>query len=202
MYNFFILLSRAVNKNNNKKLLSPIEWDEVLNIAGRHNVYALVFEKASEIPEFLFNSNYNSYMLKAMEQVSSQARQTYAFLELYRAFSENALYPIVMKGIVCRLLYGEYCDYRPSGDEDILIRKEDYELAEIILKNQGYVSEYNQITQQELDELQEVSFYNIDTHLHIELHVNPIGRENQLRDKMNDLFEHVFDNYREIKVDE
>ena len=97
VYNFFILLSRSVNKNNNKKFLSPIEWDEVLKIAGRHNVYALVFEKASEIPEFLINSNYNSYMLKAMEQVSSQARQTYAFLELYRAFSEYALYPIVMK---------------------------------------------------------------------------------------------------------
>ena len=47
VYNFFILLSRSVNKNNNKKFLSPIEWDEVLKIAGRHNVYALVFEKAS-----------------------------------------------------------------------------------------------------------------------------------------------------------
>ena len=42
VYNFFILLSRSVNKNNNKKFLSPIEWDEVLKIAGRHNVYALV----------------------------------------------------------------------------------------------------------------------------------------------------------------
>lgn len=35
-----------------------------------------------------------------------------------------------MKGIVCRQLYGELCNHRPSADEDILIRRSVEDLME------------------------------------------------------------------------
>ena len=38
----------------------------------------------------------------------------------------------MMKGLICRQLYGEYCDHRPSGDEDILIRKAEYKQVQQI----------------------------------------------------------------------
>lgn len=198
--NFLALLGRLVNPEAAGSLSAPVDWTEIFRLAGEHNVSALIFDTASELPEFLACPAYSSYMAEAMEQVVYQARQTDAFLELYRAFSENGLYPIVMKGIVCRQLYGEYCDHRPSGDEDILIRKEDFELAERILKEQGYFHEHSQITLKELEELQEVTFLNAETQLVIELHINPFGHENHLRRRMNDLFRNVFENYREIEV--
>lgn len=198
--NFLALLGRLVNPEAAGSLSAPMDWTEIFRLAGEHNVSALIFDAASELPEFLACPAYSSYMAEAMGQVVYQARQTDAFLELYRAFSENGLYPIVMKGIVCRQLYGEYCDHRPSGDEDILIRKEDYELTERILREQGYFHKHSQITLKELEELQEVTFFNAETQLVIELHVNPIGHENQLRYQMNDLFKGVFENQQEIKV--
>ena len=200
IYNFLALLGRAANTNSNNSLIEPIDWSAIFKIARAHNVFALIFDKASEVPEFTQLPEYISYMDKAMRMVADQMKRTQAFLKLYHAFAEEGLYPIVMKGIVCRKLYGKYCDHRPSGDEDILIRKEDYKLAEHILKSQGFVSQYEQVTLQQLEELQEVSFYNKTSKLHIELHTNPIGHENHLRYEMNELFKDVTENYREIEI--
>ncbi len=199
-HNFLTLLGSVTTPEFMPDLIQPVSWSGILNLARAHNVYALIFDRASQIPEFRANPDYRSHMTGAMAQVADQTRRTAAFLDLYRAFAENGLYPIVMKGIICRQLYGEYCDHRPSGDEDILIQKEDYRLAERILKGRGYIPQHGQITMSELDDLQEVSFFKADVQLHVELHVNPIGHENRLRIQMNALFEDVFARYREAEI--
>ena len=56
-------------------------------------------------------------------------------------------------------LYGKYCDHRPSSDEDILIRKQEYEQVRQILQENGYMSEHQNVTDAQLDDLQEVTFY-------------------------------------------
>mgnify|MGYP002120156504 CR=1 FL=1 len=48
----------------------------------------------------------------------------------------------MMKGLICRQLYGEYCDHRPSGDEDILIRKAEYKQVQQIPQEIGYRPKY------------------------------------------------------------
>lgn len=140
-------------------------------------------------------------MITAMAQVAAQTQRTEAFLELYRSFSEAGLYPIFMKGIMCRQMYGEYCDHRPSGDEDILIKKEEYRSAETVLKEQGYLPEWDNVTLKQMEELQEISFFNGESGLYIELHLNPMGHDNDLRCQMNDCFNRVFGNYCEVNID-
>lgn len=62
-----------------------------------------------------------------MSIVAGQARRAEAFLSLYQQFIKANMHPLVMKGIICRQPYGDFCDHRPSGDEDILIPKSEYE---------------------------------------------------------------------------
>lgn len=105
-----------------------------------------------------------------------------------------------MKELVCRLLYGEFCDHRPSSDEDILIRIQDFEPVKQILIQQGFTQE-KEVTQEELKKIQEVHFYS-GTGFMVELHVNPIGYGNNWRGQLNDCFADVFQQYREIEVED
>ncbi len=100
------------------------EWREVINLARAHNIFALVFEKASENTSFINMPEYPQWSLEVMSIVAGQARRTETFLSLYKSFLKKEIHPIVMKGLICRQLYGEFCDHRPSGDEDILVKKE------------------------------------------------------------------------------
>jgi len=98
--------------------------------------------------------------------MSNQAQKTEDFLELYRAFLNDRLSPIVLKGIICRQLYGEKCNLRPSGDEDILIEKKDYGRAVLVLKKCGYAS--NELPDRNLDMVQDVTFESPEANLSIE----------------------------------
>lgn len=102
-----------------------------------------------------------------------------------------------MKGLICGQLYEGYCDHRPFGDEDILIRKSEYEQVQQIFQKNGYRSEYQNVTDAQLDDLQEVTFYNGQTGFSIEVYVNLIGHEDEWRRQLNDCFKDVFQNYRE-----
>lgn len=106
-----------------------------------------------------------------------------------------------MKGIICRQLYGEFCDHRPSGDEDILIHKSEYESVEDIFIKNGYFPDKEHITEEQKDELQEITFSSTNTGLTIEVHLNLMGYGNQLQTKMNAYFESVFDNCIEVEID-
>ena len=197
--NFIALFGSAVNGGTTK--LSDAEFNSILELAAAHNVFALIVEKLSDFDDFRNLPEYSFYLAEAMSQVAEQARRTEAFLSLYRQFLHQDFHPIVMKGIVCRSLYSEYRDHRPSCDEDILIKKEDYRKAEKILNDCGYFPVRDDVTEENLDRFQEVSFFSDKSRLKIEMHINPMGNENEIRSKMNDCFKNVFDDYCEINID-
>lgn len=191
--NFLLLLGSAINEKQVPQLAAPVDWPGIFRLARAQNVHAIIFEVASEILDFQKIPEYEAYMHTAMAQIAGQIKRTEAFLKLYRALDAAGLHPIVMKGIACRQLYGAYSDHRPSGDEDILIQKEEYEKVKSILVSQGYLPERETVTSGQLEELQEISFHHADSGLCIEVHTNPFGRENNLRRQMNDYFQAVFD---------
>lgn len=134
--------------------------------------------------------------------ISSQVIRSDSLLKLYKKLQENDLHPIVMKGIVCRELYGEYKDHRPSGDEDILIKPSEYERLKEVFEGEGFIPEKEiDYTETEISKLQEVAFFNNTTGLCIEVHFNPVGKENKWNNKANDCFIHVFDNSIEETID-
>lgn len=70
---------------------------------------------------------------------------------------------------------------------------------EVLIAN-GYVAELEIETEEQLKQVQEISFIHPKDKLHIELHLNPMGRENDVRSKMTDCFLEVFDNYRDVEI--
>lgn len=198
--NIFLSIIDAAVHNKPVKPQEDITYGELLPMAQAHNILPLVFEKLCEISGFTNHPEFETYMKRAMEVIAIQARRTNVFLEMYQAFLEADLHPLVLKGIICRQLYGELCDYRPSGDEDILIRKSDFEKTAAILQKQGFKPKRPGITERQLQELQEISFCHGDSGLVIEVHTNPIGRENEIRQRMNDCFRNVFEHRQQTEI--
>ena len=197
---FCALIANIIKDNSEIHLQGEVDWTYLVQIAKEHNLLALFVEGASKHYSFISRPEYEKEMNESIAIVSAQVRRTSAFLKLYEAFVEEDLHPIVMKGLICRELYGSLGDHRPSGDEDILIRPCEYERAKRILIANGYISEIEKESESQIDRLQEVSFIHPKDRLHIELHLNAMGRETEDRARMSDYFVNVFENYREIEI--
>lgn len=181
-------------------LINPIEDDlsdnvlkQVVSIAASQNVLPLVYENLN------CGDKYPKLQQRVFSTVLSQTKRTANFKKIYCKILENGIKPLVLKGIICRNLYGDLCDHRPSGDEDILVKKEDYfRLAEILVEN-GYIPTET-VTEKTLSGKQEVTFKNPNG-LNIEVHLNIIGTENKSRRSMNKYFENAFENAVTIIID-
>lgn len=198
--NFCKIIKNMIHSNKEFTVQGEVEWSGLVRMAKEHNLLALFVEGASKHYSFISRPEYEKEMNESIAIVSAQVRRTSAFLKLYEAFVETDLHPIVMKGLICRELYGSLGDHRPSGDEDILIRPNEYERAKSILVANGYISEIEQESESQIDRLQEVSFIHPKERLHIELHLNPMGRETEDRARMSDYFANVFEDYREVDI--
>lgn len=196
--NFLILLNRAVHKRN-IELIAPIDFNAILRLAKDHNLLSLVFEELCLESDFKNQPEYHSMKQRAAALVMMQINRTNSFLKLYKALSDKGFYPIVLKGIVCRSMYGELSDHRPSGDEDLLIKASEFNSIRRILEEQGYYTN-KKLTDSNFKKLREISFWGKNTKLHIELHLSPIGHENDLRSQMDEYFANAYENYRELNI--
>jgi len=106
----------------------------------------------------------------------------------------------VMKGLICRQLYGKNAEKRPSGDEDILVRKEDFYKVKAVMEAQGFVCSKPDVTMAQLEQLQDVGFYENKIGFLIEVHTNIMGHTNEMRTKMGDCFKDVFEYTRTVEI--
>ena len=197
---FCELIKNVIHPTEDIQLGDEINWSYLVQIAKEHNIFPLFVEEAVKYSTYTRRHQYDKEMRETLAIVGGQVRRTNAFLQLYEAFSMANVKPIVVKGIICRKLYGHLSDHRPSGDEDIFVSQGEYWQAKEILNANGYVSEFESETVAQLEQLQEISFFHPTNKLHIELHLNPMGRETELRAKMSDCFGHVFEDYMEIEI--
>ena len=197
--NFLSVLRCAVH-HLPVQLTAPVDYKEILSLAAEQNLQAVICEKLCESEDFRKSSLFNEAVSKTIGTVGGQASRTAAFLDLYRTITDAGIRPIVMKGIICRQLYGDLHDHRPSGDEDILIKKEDFGKLREVMESSGYQMERDVITDEELAAVQEVTFDNPGLGLHIEVHTNAIGLESGIRRQMNDYFKNVFENMIPMEI--
>lgn len=179
----------------------PKNHEKLLELAQEQNVLPMVGETLCRDPEFIKDPLYARTVSQTIGAVASQTGRSEAFLELYGEFEKAGVRPLVMKGIVCRELYGELRDHRPSGDEDILIRQSEFDKVKEVLIRQGYEPEREDTSQKQLEELQEITFDSAKAGLHIEVHTNPIGQDSGIRREMNGIFRTAFENARKTEVD-
>lgn len=189
--NFLNILRTIFDDEKELSLLEPVDWNLLSKMARKQNILPLFFEAASGIEGYVSASVYAKDQLDTFAMVAAQIQRSCAFADVYEKLTQQGIYPIVMKGIICRQLYGELGEHRPSGDEDILVEIKDFHKVQEILEREGYVCDFSDVTKKQLTQLQEVSFRNSEQKLTLEVHTNIIGKENDERAKMNAFFENV-----------
>lgn len=196
--NLLVLLGNSLNRQQNKALTEPIDWGAVLSYARFHKILPVILEAASQNSECTASPFYGEYLSQATLSTVEQAQKTAAFLQIYKQLNSEGIYPLVLKGLVCRLTYGELCDHRESGDEDLLISHSDYEKTDRILKKLGFEPNFENVTSTQAKTVREILYTHPDSPLRIEIHFNAIGYENDWLAPMNELFKYSTENYREI----
>lgn len=198
--NFLEIIKCAVHEQP-ITLPESVSYREILSLAREQSLLALVCEKLCENESFLASEEYGKAAAYTIGIVTGQSRRTSVFLKLYRAFENAGIQPIVMKGIVCRELYGKFRNHRPSGDEDLLIPPEDFPLLQKVMEAEGFRIERQDITDRELEAVQEITFYQPETRLAIEVHTNPMGKESGIRRQMNGYFKEVFAKKEPLEIE-
>lgn len=197
---FLQMLRCILHENLSEKILksdSSIDWNKLEEIAKEHHLFAFFHEVASRYPEYKRRLNYEKNTDICLNMVAQQIKKTASFLDLYRTFLMEDIHPIVMKGLICRQLYGENAEKRPSSDEDILVKKSDFFKVKEIMERKGFVCSRADVTYAQLEQLQDVGFYEKKTNFLIEVHTNIMGHINENRTQMGEAFKDVFEHTRE-----
>lgn len=189
--NFLKILRTIFDDKQEISLAEPVDWNLLSEMARKQNILPLFFEAANGIEGYVNASVYAKDQQDTFSMVAAQIQRSCAFAEIYEKLTQQGICPIVMKGMICRQLYGELGEHRPSSDEDILVEIKDFHKVQEILEKEGYVCDVPDVTKKQLTQLQEVSFRNSEQKLTLEVHTNIIGKENDERAQMNAFFENA-----------
>lgn len=170
-------------------------YQDLLALASDQLLYPIVFKQLDTLNDFKQCDKYSIYKNNYKHNIILQIQKTQAFLMIYQEFNKENIYPILLKGLLCRNTYGSLENLRMSNDEDIYIRLEDYAKVKKILFHNGYYLLHGDDV--DFDKVQAIGFSN--GILNIEVHIHVIGYGNQLRDPMNDYFKDL-DEYEEIEI--
>lgn len=108
-------------------------------LAAEHKLGATVYEMIRREPQMSRETTRTlavQWKRGAVKEVMLQIQRTEGFLDVYRKLREHGVKPLLVKGIICRALY-PMPDYRVSGDEDVLVRREEFELCDAVLLEAG-----------------------------------------------------------------
>lgn len=164
--------------------LTKEETEEIFKLAQLHKLLPLVYDCIYSSGDSQNADDYPQLRKSVKLAVSQQALRTDAFTTLYENLNEAGLFPIVIKGIVCRNLYPKP-DLRISADEDLLIPPEDYGKYREALVSLGFSP-----FREEKDSYQ-TSFIRGDG-FHLELHTYLFNPNTPPLSKWNDIFAEVF----------
>lgn len=167
------------------------EMKELQRLAGIHNVTAMVCEQVQN-EEVLTGGEFRELGMqmkkKTIYTVMSQVQRTEEFLRVYRHLCEEGVRPLIVKGLICRNLYGKP-DFRISGDEDMLIRKEEFEICDRVLREHGFTGELPD----EKKMPYEISYIQPRTGTYIEVHFSLFPEESGAYGYLNGEFQKVFE---------
>lgn len=156
------------------------DWADALNTARRHQVmpmlyYGVQYSNIIPPPEIMQKLELETYKNVAVSQ-----NQLYALEQMYKAFDENEIDYMPLKGSVLKFVYPKP-ELRPMGDADILIRQEQYEKIRPVMTALGF---------SEILESDHELVWDKKGILHVELHKRLIPSYNK------DYYEYYGDGWR------
>lgn len=177
------LLGERANLNEE---IRPEDWQKLFSQASIHSVLPMFYEAVYASPSLQQVNVLFVVMAKrqVMQQVMMQTMRTNEFLELNQKLHAAGVKPLVVKGVICRNLYPEP-DYRQSGDEDILIPVNQFEVCHKIMMDFGMQTTESE---NELSAVYEVPYRKIGSPLYIELHKHLFPPESDAYGDINRFF--------------
>lgn len=169
--------------------MEQADWEMILRLASEHAVLPIVYsviwkqESFQKLPEQM----QNACKQQIKRQVIVQTQLTSLFLEFYKLLIASDVTPLVMKGIICRSMYTQP-DYRISGDEDLLIKKEEFHRLDVLLKD-------NQFQREEYEnplEMHEITYIHPRNGLRLEVHLSLFPEESGSYGRLNREFPQIF----------
>lgn len=189
---FLSILKDALhgNETNDFQELSMEEWEKLFQTAQKQSVAPMIYQQIFHLPSFTQADPgfQNFWKMHTLKEAGNQARCSALFLMLYDKMRQNGFTPLVVKGIVCRDLYPNP-DLRISGDEDLLIPREQFARMDEFLLKEGFVRE----NLDEGKEYQEVGYHHLGNGLYLEMHMDLFAKESGAYGHLNDLFTEAFD---------
>lgn len=180
--------------------VSTEEWQKFFDLSVKQNVLPLVYQSIYSSQAFKKTGMplANLYKGQIMRTVFAQIQKTREFLQLYQKLSGQGLMPIVVKGIMCRILL-KNGDNRPSGDEDLYIPEGMYDRYKEALNGCGM--EIAPWDAEKENQLHEISYIYKSGSLSVEIHKELFDRELSAFKGMNQLFSDAFEKSIVIEVD-
>lgn len=172
-------------------------WRQILQMATEHAVLPIVYEAVWRDESFQMVPEQMRMMCKfqVKRQVVRQAQGTMLFLDLYHRMADAGVTPLVMKGIVCREMYVTP-DYRVSGDEDMLVRREEFETLDRFLLQSGF--QRNEV--EDMESEHEVTYMHPMNGMHLEVHLSLFPEESGSYGRLNQEFPDLFERQAVLNI--
>ena len=188
------LENRKVTWSNRE--VSGTELEGVIALAQEHHVLPMIFEAVHACPAAATVSPGLMAQCRSLtlRTVMEQTVKTQEFLELYRHLTREGVYPLVVKGILCRNLY-PMPDYRRSGDEDVLCGEHQFKRCHKAMITFGM-----EPCSSALDSY-EVPYRKEDGVLFVELHKTLFSQTSDIFGDCNRLFAHAFEHPARVEIE-
>lgn len=180
IYNYLIAALKSVVNNTPFKFDKTIDYDKLYEISCGHQVqnivsYALIPYK-NALPDTCRVKFDNSLYAAAVKDT----RQTLALKALAAEFEINEIDYMVLKGYLMKFLYPS-TDMRIMGDIDILLKPQQAEKAKLVLKNLGYIINYENVRE-----------FNCvkDKFINMEIHLDMVSAQYK---KLHDYYKNIWD---------
>lgn len=189
---------RAEQVSWTRENVSPEDLSALIHIASIHHVVPMIFEAIYSCDAFqvLQPPQVMGLRRSVMQSIMLQTMKTEEFKQLFEKLTSAGIRPCVVKGVICRGLYPSP-DARSSGDEDVLIRPEDFkQVHELFLEHGMSLVE----PEQDIFAVHEVPYIRQNGSLYIELHKSLFPPTSEAYGDMNRFFEHVHERLTEVAV--
>lgn len=171
------------------------DWQKLWSLCAEQKVLPMVLDALAPTlaQKQLACGDLSVVRRNILHTVVIQMNKSQSFLQLYQQFLDAGCCPLVVKGILCRRLYPKP-DLRPSSDEDLLVRQEEFpEILEVI-RRAGLTIE---------DETAEqvVACRDPKSGLYLELHRSLFSFSSTAYGGLNDNFKKSFTRAVELEVE-
>ena len=174
------------------------DWLKLFQLAEKHHILPMIFEAVynCSAAKQMDPSLFMAFKRKTVQMVTMQAMKTNEFLYLFSALKKAGVKTCVVKGIICRELYPNP-DHRISGDEDVLISPDQFELCHNTMIGIGM-----QPVESEKDIFAEyeVPYGKKGSPLYIELHKYLFPPDSEAYGDFVHYFDDVMDRLMEVPV--